>query len=61
MMPFPTEPSSTFAKTLDSPHRIVALLEFKGCMYVATEQRVYTLINGALRPLVFEITGDEKS
>lgn len=36
------------------------MIEHKGNMLVATEQRVYMLIDGAMRPLVFEITGDEK-
>lgn len=53
-------PMSGFTRMLDSPHRIVAMIEHKGNMLVATEQRVYMLIDGAMRPLVFEITGDEK-
>lgn len=37
----------------DAPHRVVSMCEHKGRLFVATERRVYELVDGALRPLVF--------
>lgn len=37
----------------DAPARIVAMTEFKGRFLVATEERVYELIDGVLHPMVF--------
>lgn len=51
----------TIEKNLDAPHRIVALLHANGNIWVATEQRVYIVVDNTLRPVPFEITGDEKT
>jgi len=33
--------------------KIVAVCECKGVLYVATESRVYSMVDGVFRPLVF--------
>jgi hypothetical protein len=39
--------------TPDAPHRVVSMCEFQNRLFVATEGRVYELIDGVLHPLMF--------
>jgi hypothetical protein len=41
----------------DAPARVVSMCEHKGRLFVATEQRVYEMVDGKWHPMVF-VTGD---
>lgn len=38
---------------IEAPYRIVALCEYQGRLYVATEHRVYVQANGVFHPVIF--------
>lgn len=38
---------------IDAPHPIVAMCEHNGRVFLATQQRVYELVDGLWRPMIF--------
>jgi len=42
-----------FVKSLDPDKRIVSMIEFENTIFVATENRVFKMIDGELAPLYF--------
>ena len=42
-------------QTIEITDRIVSMVEFKGTIFVATEHRVYRLIDDTFVPVAFEV------
>ncbi len=49
-----------FKLVAEAPFPVVAMAICKDRVFVATTQRVYELIDGILRPMVFAVEPDEK-
>lgn len=49
---------TSIPRAIDFPHRIVAVVPHDGRLFLATEQRIYELVDGMWRPMIF-VNGDE--